>query len=292
MFKNLSPGAIGLRGTSLPDSLDLASKTGFGGIDFSIREAADLVDAHGVSYVRDLFSAAGIQPGQWGLPVAWRQDDQWQDDLAQLPRLAALGRELGCTRTATFMGSSSDEREYAANFTWHVERFRPIAQVLRDNGCRLGIEFIGPKTSRTRRAYEFIYTLGGLMELANAIGTGNVGVLLDAWHLYTSGGTVEDLDRISAQDVVVVHVNDAPPGIPRDEQIDNVRALPMETGVIDLSAFMQKLDQMGYDGPVTPEPFSKRLNDMASTDPLRAVRTAAESMDALWKAASLDSPTS
>ena len=114
------------------------------------------------------------------------------------------------------------------------------------------------------------------MELANAIGTGNVGVLLDAWHLYTSGGTVEDLDRISAQDVVVVHANDAPPGIPRDEQIDNVRALPMETGVIDLSAFMQKLDQMGYDGPVTPEPFSKRLNDLASTDPLRAVRTAAE----------------
>ena len=119
----------------------------------------------------------------------------------------------------------------------------------------------------------------------------NSSTPLDAWHLYPSGGTVEDLDRISAQDVVV-HVNDAPPGIPQDEQINNVRALPMETGVIDLSAFMQKLDQMRYDGPVTPAPFSTRLNDMASTDPLRAVRTAAESMDALWKAASLDSPTS
>ncbi len=287
MFKNLSPGAIGLRGASLAESLDLAGKTGFSGIDFNIREAAELADARGVEHVRDLFATAGVRPGQWGLPVAWRQDDRWKTDLEELPRLAKLGRELGCTRTATFMPPASDERDYAANFAWHVERFRPIAQVLRDQGCQFGIEFIGPKTSRTRHAYEFIYTLGGLMELANAIGTGNVGVLLDAWHLYTSGGSVEDLDRISARDVVVVHVNDAPAGIPRDEQIDNVRALPVETGVIDLRSFMRKLDQLGYDGPVTPEPFSKRLVDLASVDPLGAVRAAKDSMDALWKVASL-----
>ncbi len=288
MFKNLSPGAIGLRGASLAESLDLAGKTGFSGIDFNIREAAELADARGVEHVRDLFATAGVRPGQWGLPVAWRQDDRWKTDLEELPRLAKLGRELGCTRTATFMPPASDERDYAANFAWHVERFRPIAQVLRDQGCQFGIEFIGPKTSRTRHAYEFIYTLGGLMELANAIGTGNVGVLLDAWHLYTSGGSVEDLDRISARDVVVVHVNDAPAGIPRDEQIDNVRALPVETGVIDLRSFMRKLDQLGYDGPVTPEPFSKRLVDLASVDPLGAVRAAKDSMDALWKVASLE----
>lgn len=288
MFKNLSPGAIGLRGVSLAESLDYASKTGFQGIDFNIREVAELAEARGVAHVRDLFSAAGVRPGQWGLPVAWRQDDRWKEDLEALPRLAKLGRELGCTRTATFMPPASDERDYAANFAWHVERFRPIAEVLRDQGCRFGIEFIGPKTSRARHTYEFIYTLGGLMELASAIGTGNVGVLLDAWHLYTSGGSVADLDRINERDIVVVHVNDAPSGIPRDEQIDNVRALPVETGVIDLRSFMRKLEQMGYDGPVTPEPFSKRLVDLASTDPMGAARAAGESMDALWKAASLD----
>ena len=48
------------------------------------------------------------------------------------------------------------------------------------------------------------------MDLAAAIGTGNVGLLLDAWHLYTGGGSIDDLDKITAKDVVVVHVNDAP----------------------------------------------------------------------------------
>jgi sugar phosphate isomerase/epimerase len=123
------------------------------------------------------------------------------------------------------------------------------------------------------------------MELAEAIGTGNVGLLLDAWHLYTSGGSMEDLDKITAQDVVTVHVNDAPAGVEREEQIDNVRALPMETGVIDLATFMQKLDGMGYDGPITPEPFSARVN--AIEDPLEAAQVVAGYMDELWKAGGL-----
>jgi sugar phosphate isomerase/epimerase len=283
MFKNLSPGAIGIRGLSLAESIDLARQTGFGGIDFNIREAAALADEHGVEHVRSLFEDGGVRPGSWGLPVAWNKDDQWQADLADLPELAALGRELGCTRTATWCPPASDERSFDDNLAWHVARFRPIALVLADQGVRFGIEFIGPKTLRAGHKYEFIYTLEGMLELAEAIGTGNVGLLLDAWHLYTSGGSADDLDKITAEDVVVVHVNDAPAGVPLDEQIDNVRRLPMETGVIDLAAFMKKLAALGYDGPVAAEPFSVRLNEIAATDPLEAARVTAEAMDRLWR---------
>jgi sugar phosphate isomerase/epimerase len=80
-----------------------------------------------------------------------------------------------------------------------------------------------------------------------------------------------------------VHVNDAPAGIPLDEQLDNVRALPMETGVMDLPGFMGKLRAMDYDGPVTAEPFSKRVNELAASDPRAAVAETARSMDALFR---------
>jgi len=285
MFKNLSPGAIGIRNLPLADSIELARASGFGGIDFNIREAADLAALRGVAYVQALFAEAGVRPGQWGLPVAWNKDDQWQDDLAALPALAALGRALGCTRTCTWAMPGSDARPFGANFEWHVQRFRPIAQALADEGCRLGIEFIGPKTLRDRFQYTFIYTLNGMMELAHAIGTGNVGLLLDAFHLYTSGGTLDDLDAITAQDIVTVHVNDAVEGVPPDELMDQVRRLPMETGVIDLPAFIKKLQALGYDGPVTPEPFSARVNAIA--DPLEAARLVAKYMDKMWQAAGL-----
>jgi len=286
MFKNLSPGAIGIRSCSLEDSVRLAAQSGFAGVDFSIQEAAALAASRGLDYVKQVFAASNVLPGQWGTPVRWQGSrDEWQEDLQALPALAALGRELGCLRSATWCPPASDEREFDENLAWHIERFRPIAEILADNGIRFGIEFIGPKTSRSRRKYEFIYTLEGMMDLAHRIGTGNVGLLLDAWHLYTSGGTVDDLDKITASDIVTVHVNDAPEGVPVEEQIDNDRRLPMETGTIDLPGFIKKLAAMGYDGPVTPEPFSKRIN--AIEDPLEAARLAACYMDKLWQAGGL-----
>lgn len=287
MFRSLSPGTIGIRNISLARGIELAQAGGFEGLDLDIRQAAELAAAQGSAYVRDRFRAAGLRVGAWGLPVNWRQDSQWEADLAQLPRLAEVGRELGATRVSTWMLPFSDERAFDENFTWHANRFRPIAQVLADNGCALGIEFIGPKTLRAGHKYDFISTMDGLMELARAIGTGNVGLLLDAYHLYTSGGEVSDLDRVTAKDVVHVHVNDAIAGVERDEQLDQVRALPLETGVLDLGGFLRKLRELGYDGPVTPEPFSKRVNEIAATDALAAVQETARAMNAMWRAAGL-----
>jgi len=285
MYKNLQTGAIGITDLDLPAQLALAARTGFAGVDFSIEEAAALCDEHGFDYVRGLFEEAGVRPGQWGLPVAWQDDARYAHSLARLPRLAELAAELGCLRTSTWCPSTSDTRPFDENFEWHVARFRPIADILSACGCRLGLEFLGPKTLRTGRRYEFIHTLEGMMTLAGAIGTGNVGLLLDAYHLATSGGCVADLDQITAADIVTVHVNDAPAGIPMDEQMDQVRRLPMETGVIDLPAFLRKLADLGYDGPVTPEPFSRSLNELAGRDPVAAAEHTARSMDRMWAAA-------
>ncbi len=290
MYRALSPEALGIRGHPLPEMVALAAATRFAGLAFDIREADRLASTHGEEYVSSLFAEAGVRPAHWGLPVAWRDERQWVADLRELPNLAALARRLGCPRTTTYMPAGSNERPYAENLAWHVARFRSIAEVLRDEGCVIGIEFIGPATYRAQFQHEFISTLAGVMELIDAIGTGNVGLLLDAWHLYTSHGTLADLDRLTAKDIVVVHINDAPAGIAVDEQIDTVRALPMETGVINGPGFMRKLRELGYDGPVTPEPFSQRVGDLAATDPASAAQEAARAMDALWRAAGLESP--
>src|SRR5215207_3204206 len=289
MYATIGPNQLGIHNLSLSDAIALARDAGFVGLAFDSRAAAGAVDEHGLAAVQGQFAQAGVKPALWNLPVAWRDDDQWEADLRELSRLAATARALGATRTATYMPSGSDERSFRENFDWHVARLRPIAEVLRDEGCRFGIEFIGPKTYRAAFRHEFIHTLDGVMELVAAIGTSNVGVLLDSWHLYTSGGTLANLARLTNHDVVVVHVNDAPAGITRDEQIDTVRALPMETGVIDLVGFMRALQEVGYDGPVMPEPFSQRINDLAATDPGAAAREAARSMNALWRAAGLES---
>ena len=58
-----------------------------------------------------------------------------------------------------------------------------------------------------------------------------------------------------------MHVNDAP-GLPVEAQVDHVRAMPGETGVIDIAAFLGALAEIGYDGPVMAEPFSERVGGL------------------------------
>ncbi|MBA2278715.1 MAG: sugar phosphate isomerase/epimerase [Chloroflexia bacterium] len=287
MFTALIPHAIGIKGRDLAGNIALAADAGFDGVTFDITEAAALADAHGIDHVRALFTARDIQLASWGVPVAWRDDEQRDAQLKNLPKLAALAVELGCPRATSGIMPGSDERPYDEQFVWTVERLQPLAETLRAAGAQLGLEFIGPKTFRARWQHEFIYTLRGTFELAEAVGTGNVGVLLDAWHLYTSGGTIDEIDALQPGDVVLVHVNDAPAGIPVDEQVDNVRALPMETGVIDVPEMLRRLDAIGYEGPVAPEPFSRRVEERAATDPEGAARETADSMRQLWDAAGL-----
>ncbi|HTQ11870.1 MAG TPA: sugar phosphate isomerase/epimerase family protein [Fimbriimonadaceae bacterium] len=277
MYKTLSPWAIGVAAPDLDSAIAAAKQGGFQGVEVNGAEVLGLVDQLGGDAVRAKFADAGIRPASFGLPIDWRTADA--ESLAKLGRIARACSEIGCTRTCTFIMPCSDELDLEANRKVHVAGLSPLASVLAEHGCSLGFEFIGPKTFRDSRRYPFIYQMGPMMEMAREIGP-NTGLLLDAWHWYTSGGTVAEIEALSAADVVYVHVNDAPEGIDRDAQIDNVRRLPASTGVIDGAGFMRALQRIGYEGPVTPEPFSKELTELPSdADRLRVV---GESMDRLF----------
>ena len=68
MFKNLSPGTIGVK-ANLAESITLAKKYGFQGVDFSVVEAQALADQQGIEAVQQLFAEAGVVPGAFGFPV-------------------------------------------------------------------------------------------------------------------------------------------------------------------------------------------------------------------------------
>ena len=240
MYKCLFPWAVGITASNLDEAIRAAQIGGFDGVEFSPVEVADLVEAHGPQYVIDRFAQAGIVPGGFGLPTEWRTEETaWRQGLEALPRLAKAAAAIGCTRTTTWILSGDNTRPLEENRRFHVERFQPIARVLADAGIRLGLEFLGPKTLRDSFVHPFYSTMEPMLEMGREIGP-NVGLLLDSWHWYTSGGTLADLNALRPEQVVYVHVNDAPVGVARDAQIDSVRCLPGETGVIDIAGFYRR----------------------------------------------------
>jgi len=284
VFTSLHTGAIGLS-VPLEEALDLARANGFAALDLSITDLRKRAERTSAQEIKDAFGAASVRPGAWGLPVNFRgDDDAYRAGLAELPGTAALAQELGSPWCSTWLLPFSDELDATANMARHVARLRPVAQILADHGCSLGLEFVGPTTMRVGHAHEFIHTMDGALDLAARIGTGNVGLLLDCFHWYTAHGTAADLARLRADQVVYVHLNDARPGRAVDEQIDAERLLPGASGVIDVVAFVQALRRMEYAGPVAVEPFDDTLRALP---PAARVAAVADSLRTVWTRAAL-----
>lgn len=292
MQQGIIPGAIGLKDMNLQDSVAFAGRHGFETVMINIREVHEIAQQHGTDYVVDLFGEYGVKPGAWSLPVRWSDDEQRTTELAQLPDFMETANAIGCTICTSGVGPGmGDDTTFDEQFAKTVDRLRPVAEALEAGGCRLGLEFIGtPSYRRERWPQEFIYDLDGMLSLINAVGRTSLGTLFDVWHHWVSGGTVEQIDGLRAEDVVLVHVNDAPEGLSIDEQIDTQRTLPMETGVIPAPAMLQALQRIGFAGPVMPEPFSASLEELAATDPDAAGTKTKASMDALWQAAGFEAP--
>ena len=201
--------------------------------------------------------------GAAGLPVDFRRDEQtFATGIRQLPQLAKGMQLARVTRVGTYLSPSHSELTYTANFRQHARRLRACAKILADHGQRLGLEYVAPKTLWASKRHSFIHTMAETKELIAEIGLDNVGIVLDSWHWYTAHETAADLRTLSNHDVVACDLNDAPAGIPVDQQIDSRRELPAATGVINLKDFLTVLVEIGYDGPIRAEPFNRALNEM------------------------------
>ena len=278
MFKNLCPPAIGIQ-TGMRESLKLAKSAGFEGLELDIDEASRLTKQHSIDYVRDLWAESGLKMGGWEFPIDWKGGDaEFQDGLKEFPTLAQLAADLGCHRTTTQVFNWSNA-PFNENWDFHIRRLKPAAEILKDYGHSLGLEFIGPAASRRMHRFSFAYDMNVVLDLAATIGTGNVGLLFDTWHWYTCRSTLDDVRRLTKNEVIYVQINDAPAGINPDDQLDDERCLPGETGVIPAAEILQILYQIGYDGPVTPEPCNDEVEAMP---PNAAAKISLESLDKVW----------
>ncbi|HEY5911473.1 MAG TPA: sugar phosphate isomerase/epimerase family protein [Verrucomicrobiae bacterium] len=281
MTIDLVCGAIGVS-ASQPEAIELAAKHGFESVGADGVYLASLSQEK-IAELQAGMKTKGLVFGAAGLPLEFRQDDsRFAHGLKGLPIVAAGLERAGVKRISTWLSPGDGRLTYVQNFRQHAARLRKVALILKDSGdLRLGLEYVGPKTSWTRARYPFIHTMAEMKDLIGEIGTGNVGFLLDSWHWYHAGDTVEDLLNLKAQDVVAVDLNDAPAGIPKDQQVDNRRELPAATGVIDVGSFLKALNQIGYDGPVRSEPFNQAVNKMSKDDACAASAAALKKAFAL-----------
>lgn len=263
MFQSLNLGLANVAEKNFEKKLLLAKKYGFSYIEAGAQEVME----NGVENVRALLQKHGMQISSANLPFHPTQlnDDAFAAAMEALPAQAAALSAVGCTRCIIWIFPASDTLTKEENYAFHVKRLSAAAAVLKEYGMRLGLEFIGPYTGRKGKKYVFLYTAEEMLKLAKDCGD-NVGLLFDAYHWYTGAHNKDVFDHIPDESCIVsVHVNDAPVGDPL-ELPDSPRALPGETGMVDIACVIDGLRKLGYTGPVIAEPFSPKLAAMETDD--------------------------
>jgi sugar phosphate isomerase/epimerase len=287
MFVSMPPWAVA-RKVGWPEQARLAARVGYQGIDWAFGPAK----AAGVESTRALLAELAIVPTIVNLPM---RDPLGPDDAAfeaQLPLLredAAFCHAIGCSRFQFVLGPTTPNGQSKADRWTHVQRrLASVGSILAEHEMRLGLEFLGPVVFRMRRGGDpsapnpvpFVWTLTETLALGAASGP-NVGVTLDAWHWYHSGGTLDEIRAANPARIVHVHVSDAR-AMPADQVQDDMRLLPGE-GVIDLVGFFQALKAIGYQGGVAPETIGPRLPDTMA--PEESARLGLESTLAVMRKA-------
>ena len=273
MTMDLVCGNIGVS-AGQKESIDLAARHGFESVGVQPDFLASLSNQEMEDLAAEMRTKK-IVFGAANLPVEFRRDEAaFAADMGRLPRLAAALQRAGVTRMSTWLMPCHGRLTYHQNFGLHVTRLRDVARLLGGFNVRLGLEYVGPKTTWSSQRFPFIHTLVEMRELLAAIDEPNLGVLLDSWHSWHSGDTEAELLSLRPEQVVAVDINDAPAGVPKDQQVDGKRELPCATGVIDIGAFMNALARIGYDGPVRAEPFNQALRKLPKEDACAATAQA------------------
>ena len=245
--------------------IELALTYGFKGMDLNFQDFHDRAEAKGLDYARRLIDSAlktgRIQLGTFDLPIQWDVDDEaFGAELAKLPELAKMAADMGCKRCIATLEPAGDKRPYHENFEFHKFRFGDICKALGPLGIQLGLAYRAAENLRKEQAFQFIHDMEGITTLINMIDATNVGLAFDSWNFRVSGGSIDDLKKLGAGQIVSVRLADLPGDEVAPADItEEHRFMPGSTGRIDFEPIMATLRESGYDGPVTAAPHRKTL---------------------------------
>lgn len=270
---------ISLNGSLLSTPLDLepflakAAEFGCEGADIGLEQIIALHPADPVAAGLALFEKYGVQPSAWGLPLDFRNldsDEGYLASIAEFPRLAKLAAELGCPRMCTWFMPALPDPDLFRRVAG--ERIKRAAGIAGEYGVRIGLEWVAPYTSRQGEGLRpFLWRMDQMLEWIDEMGESNLGLLVDSWHWYHQEGTVADLEALTKEQVVHVHINDAPDRPKHTLGDVTDRVLPGE-GVIDLAGFVGALAKIGYEDYLSPEVLNPAIREMPGDEAIaRAV---------------------
>jgi sugar phosphate isomerase/epimerase len=247
--------------TPFMDRLEPARMAGFKGLSINRGDIAS-TRAAGISIAEVTRRVAdeGLAIAEFDAVTSWLQfhqpDGQGGSNplrTADAEHICPIAGELGARSVSVVeLFGRKVELERAA------EGFAHVCDVAADHELLVTLEFL---------PWGGVPSLAHALEVVRNAGRPNGSVLVDAWHFFRSGATLDELSGVSSQFIGYVQVDDGPKQAEDDLRDETMhRRLVPGDGEFDLVGFLRTLGIIGYHAPLGIEVFSDELLSLPIAD--------------------------
>jgi 2-keto-myo-inositol isomerase len=239
----------------LGTDIRVASKAGFEGIELWASKLHRFLERHSTAELRTLLTQHALQPFSINSieRITFRDSTGHRALIDECRELCRIAAEIGCTCIVVVpspLRSPSDMAESVDESTRVLRELADVAQVF---GVRLAFEFLGqPDCS--------VQTLEMATEIVEKAAKDNLGLVIDTFHFYAGGSSLDAISRVDPKRLFLIHINDAEDR-PRSELRDRHRLLP-GLGILPLGQMRERLQEIGYTGVASVEIFRPEYWEM------------------------------
>jgi 2-keto-myo-inositol isomerase len=247
-MKLLFTGAT-TRHAPLETDIAAAAAAGFGLLEIWAAKLRTFLQTLTTGELRRIFTAHGVRPYSINSieHITFRDTDAYAKIKEECEYLSRIAAELECPYVVVVPGRLPMDPVHHEEIVEHsVTVLRELAAIAEPHGVSLAFEFLGQTDCS-------VQTLVLANEIVTRVDRPDVGMVLDSFHFYAGGSTLESIDAIDPAKLFVLHINDAEDR-PREELNDSHRLFP-GLGILSLKEIVAGLKGVGFDGVVSVEIF-------------------------------------
>jgi 2-keto-myo-inositol isomerase len=251
----------------LQKSIEIAAKAGFDSVELWIGDVREYKDQGNSLKTLKKFlddNHVTVEDAIGFAPWMVEDDQQRQEGFAQMKQEMEMMAELGCKRIAA--PSAGVKADAPLDLFKVGERYKNLLDLGRQTGVMPQLEFWGSSP--------VFYHFGQALMAAAVANDPDVKILPDVYHLFRGNSGFECLKMVNGNLIDVIHMNDYPSSVPREQQNDSHRVYPGD-GAAPLKQIIKTLADMGGTKVLSLELFNK---EYWSNDPLIVAKTGFEKM--------------
>jgi 2-keto-myo-inositol isomerase len=229
--------------------IETAAKGGFDSLELWVMDVKEYKDGGGsMSSLRKLIDDSHLTVEDAIGFAPWMVDDDAQraKGFAQMKDEMQMMAELGCKRIAA--PSSGVKADQQLDLFKVGERYRKLLEFGRETGVKPLLEFWGGSP--------VFYHFGQALMACAAADDKDVCILPDVYHLFRGGSNFDCLKMVSGHMIDVIHINDYPSDVPREQQNDGHRVMPGD-GAAPYKQIITDLKNMGGTKVLSLEIFNE-----------------------------------